>query len=635
VTEASSPDLRSAAANTLGLGVALLPLVAVLALPSRLGLFIFDEQIAALVLGCGLAVVFLRVAGKLGALDGLISVALSVLSLLFGAALALRFPVLSEGAFFHPVESALFGAAAIVLVVEGMRRVVGWTLTVVLALLVAYALLGHWLPAAVAGRSIQPLQLLGFLGGDSTALLGPTLTTACFVIVPFILFGRLLVAVGASDVFDALGAKLAGKAPGASGRVTIISSMLFGTVSGSAVANVMANGAVTIGMMQRNGYTKEDAAAAEAVSSTGGQIMPPVMGAAAFIMAEYLKVPYATVMAAALLPALLFYAAIACQLDFTARKMNLPPLTESAGRQLGSLALESLLLVLAFAVLMGGIFLFNMQPELAAVAATAVLALAGLITLRGKGFTLRQLGREIAGTGLASADVLLVCAMAGMIIGLLTTTGLGFTLSLALLGVGKTSLFLLLLVTAAVCLILGMGMPTTAVYMLLATLAAPTLIKLGVSPMGAHMFVFYYGLLSMITPPVALAAFAAASIANASPVSVAFACVRMSWVAFIVPFLFIYQPAILLEGTWSEIALAAIGSAIALPLVTAALVGHAQRSLGMAQRGLWLALGLATLLPIPGLGSLTLGAELLMALAGAAVLAMHWRGVGGTRLQPA
>jgi TRAP transporter 4TM/12TM fusion protein len=611
------------AARLLGLCVALLPLVAVLSLPARWGLFILDEQVAALVLACGLGVVFLRMRGGWGTLDRPLGVALAVLSLAFGIALALRFPVLSEGAFFRPVEAATFGFVAIVLLVEGMRRVVGWVLTIVFAMLFGYALFGHHLPAAIAGKSLSPVQLLGFLGCDSTALLGQTLTVACFVIVPFILFGRLLVAVGAAGVFDALGAKLAGRAPGASGRITIISSMLFGTVSGSAVANVMANGAVTIGMMTRNGYLKEDAAAAEAVSSTGGQIMPPVMGAAAFIMAEYLKVPYATIMLAALLPALLFYGAILCQLDFTARRMGLPAFAEGADTPLSKLGMESALLALAFIVVLGGIFWANLQPELAAVLSSALLALVALVVLRRGGFSLRYLLDEISETGLAAADVLLVCALAGMIIGILNTTGLGFALSLMLLEIGKSSVFMLLVVTALVSLILGMGMPTTAVYMLLATLAAPSLIKLGISPIGAHMFVFYYGLLSMITPPVALAAFAAASIANASPVTVAWHSVKIGWVAFLVPFLFIYQPAILMQGPAAEIILVAIGAVLAIPLITAALVGHALAPLAMIERLLWLGIGLVILVPIAAAGPLAVWLEAAAFVAGAGLLLRH------------
>ena len=612
-------------ARGLGLAVALLPVVVVLGLPSRMGLFVFDEQVAVLILACGLTLAFLRIPGGFGRYDRAISIALAIASAIYGIALALRFQTLSEGAFYRPLEAAGFGVVAIVLLVEGMRRVVGWTLTIVFAVLCVYALFGHLLPSAIAGKSIGAVQLLGFLGTDSTAMMGATLTTACFVIIPFILFGRLLVAVGASDVFDALGSKLAGRAPGASGRITIISSMLFGTVSGSAVANVMANGAITIGMMERNGYKKEDAAAAEAVSSTGGQIMPPVMGAAAFIMAEFLKVPYSTIMLAGLLPAMLFYGATACQLDFLARRMNLPPFSEEVPRSLSSLGLESVLLIVAFVLLLGGIFWSNMPPELAAILASAALGAAGLITLRKRGFGWRKIINEIAGTGLASADVLLVCALAGMIIGLLTTTGLGFTLSLVLLSIGKSSVILLLIVTAIVSLILGMGMPTTAVYMLLATLAAPTLVQLGIAPIAAHMFVFYYGLLSMITPPVALAAFAAASIAGASPVAVGWASVRMSWVAFLVPFLFVYQPAILMQGSTPEILLTALGAVVAVPLITGSLVGFALKRLNVVHRALWLVLGLLIFMPFNYFGRggavLDLGAIAI----GTAVLFLHWR----------
>jgi TRAP transporter 4TM/12TM fusion protein len=625
LTAAALPSRRDAIARVCGLGVALLPLIAILSLPSRLGLIVYDEQVVALVLAAGLAVVFLRVPGRLGLHDRLIGDLLASAAVVFGVGLALRFPTLSEGAFFRPVEAAVFGAAALALLIEGLRRVVGWVLTIVFALLAAYALLGHLLPASIAGKSLAPGQLLGFLAADSTALLGQTLTTACFIIVPFILFGRLLVAVGAAQMFDALGARLAGRAPGSSGRVTIISSMLFGTISGSAVANVMANGTVTIGMMTRNGYSKEDAAAAEAVSSTGGQIMPPVMGAAAFIMAEYLKVSYAAIMTAALLPSLLFYGATACQLDFLARKMGLPVYADEAAQPLGTLALEGMLLALAFVLLLGGIFWANMPTELAAVVATAGLALAGLVLLRRRGFTFRQLVREVSETGLASAEVLLVCGLAGLIVGLLTTTGLGFTLSLLLLEIGKFSLFVLLLVTAAVSLILGMGMPTTAVYMLLATLAAPSLVQLGVQPIAAHMFVFYYGLLSMITPPIALAAFAAASLAGASPIRVGWHCIRLGWVAFLVPFLFVYQPAVLMQGSMTVIGLAILGYFAAVPLVTGALIGHALRPLGWGERLLWLAMGAVILAPFESLGHSGLWIELGAIGAGAVILLVHWR----------
>ncbi len=616
-------------ARLLGLAVALLPLIVVLGLPSRLGLFIFDEQIAALILGVGLALVFLRTRrdggrGPAPAYD----LVLALLAFGYGVALCWRFQTLSEGAFFRPVEAATFGVIGIVLVVEGLRRVVGWTLIVVFAALVVYALAGHLLPSSIAGRAMSAWQMVSFLGTDSTALLGQTLQIACFVIVPFVLFGRLLVAVGAAEVFDALGARMAGRAPGGSGRVTIVSSMLFGTVSGSAVANVMANGVVTIAMMKRNGYRREQAAAAEAVSSTGGQIMPPVMGAAAFIMAELLRLPYAQIMLAALIPALLFYGATALQLEFVARRLGLPAFEEVMGRPLSSYRIEAALLALAFIVLLGAIFWFNMTAELAAVAAASMLALSGLLLLRQAGFGWRKLVDEVAETGLSSADVLLVCALAGMIIGLLTATGLGFTLSFLLLEIGRFNLFALLLVTALVSIVLGMGMPTTAVYLLLATLAAPTLIQLGVPALAAHMFVFYYGMLSMITPPVALAAFAAASIAGASPMRVALECVRLGWIAFLVPFLFVYQPGVLLIGGPVEVALTLAAAAVAVPLITAGLVGHALKPLPLVERVTALGLGALILTPADRLIGGT-WMEIAAILVGAGLIAAH--GFGARR----
>jgi TRAP transporter 4TM/12TM fusion protein len=343
-------------------------------------------------------------------------------------------------------------------------------------------------------------------------------------------------------------------------------------------------------------------------------------------MAEYLRVPYSTIMLAALVPALLFYLASGLQLDFTARKRGIPPLSEAgATPALGTLRIESALLAVGFVVLLGGIFFGNLPAERAAVAAAGVLAIAGLVLLARRGFTLRSLLRDIGDTGLAAADVVLVCALAGLIIGVLNQSGLGFTLSLVLLEVGRNSLFLLLVLTAIVSLVLGMGLPTTAVYLLLATLAAPTLVKLGVSPLGAHMFVFYYGLLSMITPPVALAAFAAASIAGASPVAVGWASVRMSWIAFLIPFLFVYQPGILMQGSTSEIAAAILAALIATPLVAGALVGHALSALSPISRLVWLSLGLALLLPLASWGAPAV-TDAVLAIAGLGVLAAHvWR----------
>jgi TRAP-type uncharacterized transport system fused permease subunit len=258
------------------------------------------------------------------------------------------------------------------------------------------------------------------------------------------------------------------------------------------------------------------------------------------------------------------------------------------------------------------------------VLAAGALALAGLALLRTRGFTLARLMREVAETGLSSAEALLICALAGMIIGVLTTTGLGFTLSLVLLEIGRTSLFLLLVVTAIVSLILGMGMPTTGVYLLLATLAAPALVQLGIPALAAHMFVFYFGMLSMITPPVALAAFAAASIARAPYMAVSVEAVRLGWVAFLVPFLFVYQPAVLAIGSATEVALVVIACAVAVPLVTAALVGHALAPLSTMARIVSLALGLMILWPTGALPG-GLWTEMVGIALGIAVMALHIR----------
>jgi TRAP-type uncharacterized transport system fused permease subunit len=310
-------------------------------------------------------------------------------------------------------------------------------------------------------------------------------------------------------------------------------------------------------------------------------------------------------------------------MEFLARRMGLPAFAEVMDRPLASYRREAAMLTLAFVVLLGGIFAFNLPAERAAVLAAALLAAVGLVLLRRRGFGVLRLVREVAETGLGAAEVLLICALAGMVIGLLSTTGLGFTLSLMLLEIGRQSLFALLVVTALVSLVMGMGMPTTAVYLLLATLAAPTLIQLGIPALSAHMFVFYFGMLSMITPPVALAAFAAASLAQASPMAVGVQAVKLGWIAFLMPFLFVYRPALLMHGSPEAVLGAAASVLVAVPLIGAGLVGHALGPLAPAARAGALALGVLAVLPperLPG-GAWTEGVGVLV---GAAVLAAAW-----------
>ena len=583
-----------------GLIAALLPLlsIAIVAdLPERFDLLIYPEQVAALILGGAAAVVFLRNNANNRRTAAAANRLLALASVTVGIWIFIRFPVLSEHGFDHPTECLMIGVLLVIVCLEGLRRAVGKALLVIFAVMMLYAMFGNYVPGILKGRA-QPLgDLLRYLGTDLTATLGQAVQVAAFVVVPFILFGALLAMAGGADVFTRMATRLAGRGHGNTAKVAVLASCLFGSISGSAVSNVMSTGVITIPLMKRSGLKPQVAAAIELVASTGGQLMPPVMGAAAFLMAEYLRVPYSAILIAAIAPALLYYLSVYVQIDFLARRLALPALAiEELGAGSTKLAVSSV--IISFVVLLGGIFLLNLQAEFAAVYACLALIVLLAVFARGNSrLTFRGLLDALQSCGSGIADVVLVTAVAGMIIGLLGTTGLGFAFSFALLELGKTSIPLLLVITAMVAVILGMGLPTTGVYLLLATLAAPTLVQLGITPLSAHMFVFYYGMLSMITPPVAMAAFAAASLAGAGQTATAWEAFRFGWIAYFLPILFIYQPGLLMMGSLFQIALACISAVVAIPLVTAGLVGHGLFPIDWRMRILAVLLGLTILLP--------------------------------------
>ena len=565
--------------------------------PQSLGLLVYREQVAGLMLGAAAAIVFFRGASSTRPAEALSNIGLGLASLAVGAWIFVRFPVLSEQGFQHPTEGLLLGAALLIVCVEGLRRVVGLALVVILGLLLLYALFGDYVPGPLRGRALPLADVLRFLGSDSTATLGQSLQVAAFVVVPFLLFGALLVLAGGGDVFTRWATLIAGRGHGNTAKIAVVASALFGSISGSAVSNVMSTGVVTIPLMKRAGLKPQVAGAIEAVASTGGQLMPPVMGAAAFLMAEFLRVPYSTIVIAATIPALLYYLSVYTQIDFLARRLALPALDVANADAVGMKA-ATLAVVVAFTVLLGSVFSLNVSAEVGAIYATVAL-LALLVSVGGNSgrISIGRLLDVLRSCGISIADVVLVTSVAGMIIGLLTTTGLGFALTLSLLSLGESSLLLLLAVTALIAIVLGMGLPTTGVYLLLATLAAPPLIKLGVDPLSAHMFVFYYGMLSMITPPVAMAAFAAASLAGASQTATAFQAFRFGWIAYFLPILFVYQPGLLAIGTFVQIGFSLICAITAIVLVTAGLVGHGLRPIGLPARIVAILLGLLTLLP--------------------------------------
>jgi TRAP transporter 4TM/12TM fusion protein len=597
-------DLIAAA---LAIFVPVLAVIWTLSVPQRFGILIYPEQIAALMLGFSLTVVYLRDVERTTGVIALFNGFLALASFLLGLYVYWRFVDLSENTHRLPMEALVLGICVVALVMEGVRRVIGWTLIIIFALLLLYALFGDYVPGPLVGRP-QPIEdILRFLGTDSTATWGQSLQIAAFVVVLFVLFGSFLMATGGGDFFTQLASRVSGNGPGNTAKVAVTASALFGTISGSAVSNVMSTGVMTIPLMKRAGFKPSQAGAIEAVASTGGQLMPPVMGAAAFLMAELLQVPYRDIMLAAALPAILYYLSIYVQIDFMARRDNIASLVEGERPPILDVLIRGWVCIIAFVVLMVAILQFQMRAEAAAIWTVLAIAIFGLLAwgmkVKNGQMSPRAVLAAFVDTGSSVADVMLITAAAGMIIGLMTTTGLGFALSIYLLDFGGESMFGLLIITGIVGIVLGLGLPTTAVYLLLAALAAPALVQLGIKPIAAHMFVFYYGMLSMITPPIAMSAIAAASIAGSDQISTGNEAFRFGWIAYILPFLFIYKPGLLLEDSFVMIMYVFASSTVALVLVTGGILGYALAPLSPLMRFVWAVIGLATIAPLDQLAS--------------------------------
>ncbi len=598
-----------------------------------LGLLLFNEQFLAGMLGLGLTLIYLTQPIRAGMkrdrvpwYDWLLAAA----SFACGAFIVWRFPDFSDDMTNRPIDGLIVAFATIPLVIEGLRRTIGWTLVIVVCVFLVYALVGHLVPGALAGRPVKATQLAFYLIWDSGSMLGLPLKVATTVVIAFVFFGALLFASGGSAFFTDIALTLMGRYRGGSAKIAVTASCLFGMISGSAVSNVASVGVITIPLMRRGGYPAHVAAAIESVASTGGQLMPPVMGAAAFLMAEFLQVPYRDVAVAAALPALLYYYALFIQADLLAAQAGLTPLEHEKIPPLRQVLARGWHFLIPFAVLIYALFWLNWSPELSALAGSVVLMATGSTLGYGdKKLKLSDIVDALRSTGIASLDLLVITAAAGFIIGVLNISGLSFALTLLLVQIGSGNLWLLLVLAAIVSIILGMGMPTVGVYVLLAALVAPAMVKIGLSPMASHMFVMYFGMMSMITPPVALAAYAAASLAQTDPMKTGWTAVRFGWIAFVIPFLFVRSPSLLLEGSLSTIVLDFVMSLAGVWLICAAFAGYAVRPLSTAMR---VGFGVAGLLMFIPAGALPHGewTDIIGVVLGAALVA---REIMATRMQ--
>ncbi|MCF6138980.1 TRAP transporter permease [Pseudalkalibacillus berkeleyi] len=491
----------------------------------------------------------------------------------------------------------IVGALAIVLVLEATRRVVGLPITIIAAVFLSYAYLGPIMPGFLAHKGIGIDRIIRTMFFTTEGILGTPLKVSSTFIFLFLLFGAFLIKTGVGQYFNDLAVAIAGKRTGGPAKVAIFSSALQGTISGSSVANVVTSGSFTIPMMKRLGYRREFAGAVEAAASTGGQLMPPIMGAAAFLMVEFIGggITYWEIAKAATIPALLYFTGIWIMTHFQAKKIGLRGLKESEMPNRLEVLKKIYLLAPIFVVVI--LLMSGMSVTKAALWSIVSAIVVGSINketrMKPKDYADALINGARTAIGVATAT-----AAAGMIVGVVTITGLGLKMAGGLIALSNDILFLTLLFTMIASLILGMGSPTTANYVITATIAAPALIALDIPVLSAHMFVFYFGIIADITPPVALAAFAASGVSGGEPLRTGVNSAKLAIAAFIIPYIFVYSPELMMiDTTWTEILWIVFTSLTGMIAIGAAMIGYWLRKTHWTERIVALGAGIMLIYP--------------------------------------
>lgn len=479
------------------------------------------------------------------------------------SALQFRMGVMPQG------QDSLVALLGLFIVLELTRRTLGWALPLLAVVSLGYGMFGQYLPGVLEHRGYSWERLLTYVYTPN-GVFGVTTQVSATYIVLFVVFGAFLQVSGVGDYFIRVAFALAGRARGGPAKVAVFASALMGTMNGTSAGNAVATGSLTIPLMRRVGYSPRFAAATEATASTGGQILPPIMGAGAFIMAEITGIPYSQLIFAALIPAILYFVSVYFMVDFEAVKQDLKGLPESEVPKLREV-LKDIYLFIPVVVLIATIFLGYSVIRAGTLALLSTLIVSWFTKDNKMG--LKKIGDA---TFLGARNVIglvAVCASAGIVVGVISLTGIGGRFSSLIFSLAQNSQLLALVFAMGIAIILGMGMPTTAAYAVAASVVAPGLTRLGVEPLVAHMFVFYYAVLSSITPPVALAAYATAGIANTDPLKTSFDSFRLGLAAYLVPFMFFYSPALLLQAEWYYIALSFVTALFGVYFLASAVQG--------------------------------------------------------------
>ncbi len=500
--------------------------------------------------------------------------------------------IIQQGSIFAPYQ-IIIGVVGILALAEVCRRSVGLPILIVAGCFLVYALTAGLSNPSLWGKLNYTIRYLFY--GKEGVLSTPINVCSKFIVV-FIVFGAFLERTGIADYFIQVANGLVGRFSGGPAKVAVVASALLGVVSGSSVANTVGSGSVTIPLMKEAGYKGEFAGATEAAASTGGQIMPPIMGAAAFLMADYVQIPYGQIALKAVLPALLYFTGIFISVHLEAKKLGLQGIPKEKLPKMGPLLKKSYLLLPLLLL----IYLVSTSQKSIQYAAALAIVACIFVTLfsRETRITPMRILEALASGGQGSITVAAACGIAGIIAGTITMTGLANVIINAIVVLAGNSVFIALFLTMICCIVLGMGVPTTATYCIMAATCAPILVRMGVPLVAAHFFVFYFGIVADLTPPVALAAYAGSAIAQANPMKTAIQATKLAIGAFIVPYAFALSPSMLLIDTTAvEVILIVVTSLIGIASVSASMEGYIMGNLNWFQRGLMLVGGLMMIYP--------------------------------------
>jgi TRAP transporter 4TM/12TM fusion protein len=578
----------------------LTPLVGIIYLsdlPSYFGFSIGQENYIGLFLALIMACVYLDLSITKRPGEQILNKVMAIISLLCGGFVALSFPSIFSTLGQIRAERVILGAITILLVLEATRRLKGSVLMWVCLIFILYSRYAYLLPGMLYTREISWSRLISYLYLDPNSILGVPLVVSATIILSFLFFGQCLLKLGGGEAFTKLAYASMGKYRGGPAKVSIVGSAMFGTMSGSAVSDVTTIGVITIPMMKKFGFSPNVAAAIESVAGTGGVITPPVLGVVAFIMAEMLQKPYGEIALAATIPAFIFYLYLLTYIDMYAARLGLKGIPKEELPPLwGAVKSGSVFLFPVF-LLIYLLLIKKLNPSLCALYASASVLAIGLIN---KKLTWRSLNEILVDTARAVYTVAIFCAAAGIIMGVISVTGLGTKVSQILIQISGPHSYLLLGLTAATCILLGMGIPITPSYLLLVLLIAPALTEMGLSPLNAHFFIFYFSATSFITPPVCVAVYAAASIANSDIMKTGWTAMKIGVPFYLLPFLFSHDSTLLFHGEILHIIFVTIKVCLGFVAIACGMAGHFLSRLGYLERTLLVVGGIGLCLSLYG-----------------------------------